>query len=212
MAAGFYAGHGFEWMNKFLRAIPKKQRLKLGIAYAIASAIHHQFIYKKSDMLKLSHKTLQLFGLNRKCLKPYLTAFKEAGLIQYDITKGRSPVIQLLIFPNNLYIINSSNIDQYTVNTNNSTTNGNSTTTNNSTTSNSLLTTIKDTKTLINHTGVRIRTGYGLYGTGYMSLYGQVRNSNLPTHQGTYIPTKEPTYPPSNPATYLPSKGGTHES
>ena len=53
----YYAGHDFKWMDTFMKAIPKKQRLVGGIAFAIACCIHHQYIYKRQKTFKLSHKT-----------------------------------------------------------------------------------------------------------------------------------------------------------
>ena len=48
MNGAFYAGHGIDWMQKFLDAVPNKQRTSKSIAFALASCIHHQVIYTKN--------------------------------------------------------------------------------------------------------------------------------------------------------------------
>ncbi len=115
MPQAYYAGHSFGWMNKFLNAIPKKQRLKRSIAFGIASCIHHQFIYTKQSLFKLSHKTLNSFGVNRRYLEPYLSLFQEAGLIKYYTEKGKSPIIHLLLRPTNSYIITNDKLNKYII-------------------------------------------------------------------------------------------------
>ena len=62
MNGAFYAGHGIDWMQKFLDAIPNKQRTSKSIAYALASCIHHQVIYTKNTNITLTHKKLNSFG------------------------------------------------------------------------------------------------------------------------------------------------------
>lgn len=111
----FYAGHDFKWMNKFLNAIPKKHRFRQSIAFALAACIHHQFVYTRQSIFNLSHKTLESFGIERRCLKPYLFLFQKAGLLDYTIKKGTSPIIQLIVLPTNYYIINNKTIKQYII-------------------------------------------------------------------------------------------------
>jgi len=182
-------------MNKFLKAIPEGKYLRLSIAHGIAASIHYQFLYKKYDILKLSHKTLKLFGVNRKCLKPYLELFQEAGLIQYTIVKGKSPIIQLLVFPDNLYLINQHNIKQYIAKDTTITTSTNTTITNNKLT--------KSNNLIINHTGV-------LYGTGDVYFKGQVTTKDAkpstPTRQVRKVPTHQARKPTQQAGVV--SKGG----
>ncbi len=44
---------------------------------------------------KLNHKVLSLFGINRRCLKTYLSLFQQAGLLSFSIKKGTAPIITL---------------------------------------------------------------------------------------------------------------------
>jgi len=106
MVNNFYAGHNFQWMDKFMKATQEKQNLKQITAHCIAEAIHHQYIYKKHKILKLSHKLLSLFEIDRRYLKPYLQAFQQAGLLKYNIKNGKAPVITLLLIPTNTTIKN----------------------------------------------------------------------------------------------------------
>ncbi|EMR74256.1 hypothetical protein MBGDN05_00686 [Thermoplasmatales archaeon SCGC AB-539-N05] len=115
MVEQFYAGHSFDWMNKFLNAIPKKHRLKQSIAFSLAACIHHQFIYTKQSTFKLTHKTLDSFGVNRRSIRPYLTLFQKAGLIDYNVKRGRSPIVELLVLPTDHYIINKKTIKEYII-------------------------------------------------------------------------------------------------
>ena len=111
----FYAGHEFKWMNNFLEAVPENKWFRKSIAMCVACCIHHQFVYKKQSTFKLTHKTLSLFGVNRKCLRRYLFIFQQAGLIKYTIKNKRSPIITLLLLPYNYYTINKDTLIQYTV-------------------------------------------------------------------------------------------------
>ena len=115
MSEAFYAGHSFKWTNKFLNAIPKGQRYKRSIAFGIATCIHHQYIYTKQTVFKLSNKKLILFGVQSRFLKPYLTLFQKADLIEYFIKQGNSPIIQLLLLPSSYYTISNKNINQYLI-------------------------------------------------------------------------------------------------
>jgi len=99
MANNYYAGHNFQWMVKFMKATQEKQNLRQTTAYCIASAIHHQYIYKKKKTFKLSHKTLTRFGASRRSLKLYLQAFQQAGLLKFKIKSGKTPIITLLLTP-----------------------------------------------------------------------------------------------------------------
>jgi len=101
MANTYYAGHDFQWMNEFMKIIQEKQNLKRVTTHCIAEAIHHQYIYKKQTTFKLSHKTLLLFGVDRRLIKPYLQAFQQAGLLKYTIKNGKIPTIILLLIPTN---------------------------------------------------------------------------------------------------------------
>ena len=75
----------------------------------------NRIIYNKQPTFKLNHKTLKLFGLNRKTIQPYLAYFEEAGLIEYSIKKGYLPIIHLHHLPINYYIINNDNKQQYII-------------------------------------------------------------------------------------------------
>lgn len=115
MNEAFYAGHEFKWMNNFLKAVPENKWFRKSIAMCIACCIHHQFVYKKQTTFKLSHKALASFGINRKCLRRYLSIFRQAGLIEFVIKDNKSPIVTLLLLPYNYYNINKKNIIKYTV-------------------------------------------------------------------------------------------------
>ena len=115
MNNGYYAGHSFEWMQKFLNTIPRKKGLSKTNGYAIASCLHHQCIYSKQQVFKLNHRLLKHFGINRKSLPIYLTFFKNAELINYRIKKGSLPIINLLELPYTNYKINKSNLKIYNI-------------------------------------------------------------------------------------------------
>lgn len=110
---GYYAGHSFSWMQKFLQTIPKKKGLSKTYGYAIASCIHHQCIYSKQQVFKLNHRLLKKFGISRKSISTYLFLFREAELIDYQIKQGSLPVINLLELPHSIYKINKGNIKIY---------------------------------------------------------------------------------------------------
>ena len=102
MVDNYYAGHRFQWMEQFMKAVSKEQQLVRSTAYAIACCIHHQFIYRgRQKTFKLSHKTLALFGVDRRRIKPYLSSFQQANLIKYSIKIGKIPKITLLLIPTN---------------------------------------------------------------------------------------------------------------
>ncbi len=101
MVTKYYAGHSFQWMESFMKAIPKGQRLVGGIAFSLACCIHHQYIYKKHKTFKLSHKILESFKVDSRHIRPYLCAFQQAGLIKYNIKNGKKPIITLLLIPSN---------------------------------------------------------------------------------------------------------------
>ena len=104
---GYYAGHTFKWMKKFLDTVPKKQHVISGIAFALASCIHHQYFYTKQNTFKLDHNLLTFFGLDRRYIKPYLLRFQKANLIDVKIKQGTLPAIHLLLVPNNKVINNN---------------------------------------------------------------------------------------------------------
>jgi len=104
----FYAGHGLDWMRKFLDAIPKKQRVSKSIAYALASCIHHQVLYTKNTNITLTHKKLNSFGIDRRSIQLYLFYFQKAGLINYTIKKGNAPKIQLILLSNSVLLTTKS--------------------------------------------------------------------------------------------------------
>ena len=112
MSGSYYSGHTIEWMEKFLEAIPRKQQYKKAIAYALASCICHQYVYTKKDSFKLNHAVLAGFGLNRRSIKLYLEFFTEAGLIEYSIEKGKSPVVRLILTSNILSLVNKYNLNK----------------------------------------------------------------------------------------------------
>lgn len=95
----FYYGHDLKWMQKFKKAIPKKQHYSMSIAFCLACCIHHRYKCSGQITFRLSHKNLIDFGLSRKYLKLYLEAFQQAALIKYEIKKGKSPLITLLCCP-----------------------------------------------------------------------------------------------------------------
>jgi hypothetical protein len=205
-------------MDKFLKAAIKHHK-KPHIAYAIACCIHHQFRYKKHDIFKLAHETLELFGINRKQLKPYLSIFQQEDLIQYTVSRGRSPTIQLLVLPDNAYIINNANIKQY----------GKPKTSqfiaNKSKISNNQLLSLPSlvvpyTTNIINkqyillyHAGVQNWTGYPLFWTGACPksdrlLLRVLRQGNPSTQQ---VSKQIHTHPAGKASTYLRCKGVTYE-
>jgi len=102
MAIEFYAGHNFKWIQKFLDAIPENKWYHKHIAFCLACCIHHQFIYKKQSVFKLTHKKLNLFCINRKKLIRYLEIFQQAKLIKYEIQKRKAPIITLLLLPSTI--------------------------------------------------------------------------------------------------------------
>jgi len=104
----FYAGHGLDWMRKFLDAIPKKQRVSKSIAYALASCIHHQVLYTKNTNITLTHKKLNSFGIDRRSIQLYLFYFQKAGLINYTIKKGNAPKIKLILLSNSVLLTTKS--------------------------------------------------------------------------------------------------------
>jgi hypothetical protein len=110
----FYAGHSFDWMKRFLNAIPKGSRLVKSTAVCIAEVIHHQFIYKKQPILILNHAILERFGVGRQHIKPYLLHFQEVGLINVSFKRGVSPKIELLAVPPKYLIINNEAIKNLT--------------------------------------------------------------------------------------------------
>lgn len=113
MKEKFYAGHSFKWMNQFLEATPKN--LSKHISHSIACAMHHKFWYKKTLTFSLSHTILKCFGVNRKRLPIYLFYFKNAGLINVVIKKGKSPKITLLVAPGTNYSTKAtSNLNNHT--------------------------------------------------------------------------------------------------
>lgn len=109
MNGSFYAGHGIDWMQKFLDAIPNKQKFSKSIAYALASCIHHQVIYTKNTNITLTHKKLNFFGLDRRSIQTYLFYFQKAGLINYLIKKGNAPKIQLILLSNSTLLTTNNN-------------------------------------------------------------------------------------------------------
>ena len=113
MTEKYYAGHSFEWMQRFLQAIPKS-RVKC-IAVCLAEAIHHKFIYTKQPVFNLSHSTLEKFGITRQSSRPYLQFFQEAELINVTFRNKASPIIQLLLLPTNYYNINNKTLKHYNV-------------------------------------------------------------------------------------------------
>jgi hypothetical protein len=113
MSAEFYAGHSFDWIQKFLDSIPEKRWFHKNIVFCIACCIHHQYVYKRQSTFKLTHKKLASFGVNRKNLKRYLEVFQQAGLIKYKIELKKSPVITLLSLPNNKQVRSNKSINIY---------------------------------------------------------------------------------------------------
>jgi len=101
MVDSYYAGHKFKWMKSFMKAVQKKSCFHNTMAHCIAEAIHHQYTYEKQKTFKLSHKILVNFGINRRYIRPYLQLFQQAGLIKFEIEKGRSPTITLILTPHN---------------------------------------------------------------------------------------------------------------
>jgi len=102
----FYAGHNMNWMQQFLDAVPNKKRTSKSIGFSLACCIHHQYVYKKKNIFKINHNSLQYFGVKRKSLKTYLEYFKQARLINYTIKNGKIPTIELLLIPTNYLLIN----------------------------------------------------------------------------------------------------------
>ena len=102
MVDNYYAGHNLKWMGEFLKAVSREQKgqeLVGSTAHSIACSIHHQYIYKRQKTFKLSRKTLALFGIKSRCLRPYLTLFQQAGLIKFRIKRRKSPIITLISIP-----------------------------------------------------------------------------------------------------------------
>ena len=110
MNEAFYAGHEFKWINNFLKAVPENKWYRKSIAFSIACCIHHQCVYEKQLTFKLTHKTLDLFGRNRKSLRRYLDIFQEVGLIEYSIKPKKSPLVSLILLPYDYYLINKDTI------------------------------------------------------------------------------------------------------
>ena len=104
MATKYYAGHSFQWMESFMKATQKHPYLHLTKAVCIAAAIHYQYVYGKQETFKLSHKALANFGVSRQYIRLYLQLFQQAGLIKFEIKKGRSPTITLILIPHNTII------------------------------------------------------------------------------------------------------------
>jgi len=109
MNGPYYAGHGINWMQEFLDAVPKWYHKD--IAFCLACAIHHLYIIKKSNKLKLNHKILSEFCIVRQRVAKYLQFFKDAGLIDYQIQRGSTPKVTLLKVPNtNKQLINNKQL------------------------------------------------------------------------------------------------------
>lgn len=93
-----------EWIEKFKKATPPN--LHLTTAICLALLIHHLTTIKKQNIVKLSRKYLNDFGLNFRRIKPYLLSFQEAGLIEIW-TKDRSMTqIKLLLLDPYQYVPN----------------------------------------------------------------------------------------------------------
>ena len=95
---GYYAGHEFRWILQFLNATPK--RYVKSISYSVASAIHHQYIYKKSNKFSLPHSIQILFGIQSRSLPKYLRVFQRVGLLKFENSAGNSFEVELLVLPN----------------------------------------------------------------------------------------------------------------
>jgi hypothetical protein len=93
-----------EWIERFKKATPTN--LHVGNAILLAMLIHHLTTIKKQNIVKLSRKYLNDFGLNFRRIKPYLLSFQEAGLIELW-TKDRSMTqIKLLLLDPYQYVPN----------------------------------------------------------------------------------------------------------
>jgi len=95
----FYAGHSFEWIDKFVSAVPKTKGNRRDTAFCIAAAIQHQYTCTKQTTIKLDSKLLENFCINRRQLNKYLSYFQDNELLTFFIKKGKTPVINLLYLP-----------------------------------------------------------------------------------------------------------------
>lgn len=95
---GYYAGHEFQWIQIFLDVTPKG--FSQSVAYCVANAIHHQYIYKKSNKFSLPHSIQKRFAVHQRALPRYLEIFQKYELLKFKNSIGNSFEIELLVLPN----------------------------------------------------------------------------------------------------------------
>lgn len=95
----FYYGHKFDWLNTFRKTGEKNSHLRKGTLQLLTLCIHHKYRYTKQPTFSLNHKILKQFDIDRRLIRPYLETFRQAGLLKYEIKKGKSPLITLLFRP-----------------------------------------------------------------------------------------------------------------
>lgn len=99
MAPKYYAGHSMNWIERFKVSIPKESRLKQSIALCIAMALQHQYNCTKNIDIILNHSALAYFGVDSRCIRPYLLYFQQAGLIQVFFKRKAAPRVTLVSLP-----------------------------------------------------------------------------------------------------------------
>jgi len=96
---GFYFGHSFKWMRQIKKVFPKYQKLKRKNIHCLAECLLHQYKCSKKGTFRLDHKILEEFSLDRRNIEPYLKILQQNKFIEYEIKKGKKPIITLLFHP-----------------------------------------------------------------------------------------------------------------
>jgi len=96
----YSAGISFSWLDLFYKSLDNHPKMRKDTMCSIAHAInfmHH--LKKENPQIKMSHKLLERYGLNRKSIVSYLEVLQEAGIISFQTKVGSSPQITLIIPP-----------------------------------------------------------------------------------------------------------------
>ena len=96
----FYPAINSEWLETILKTPLKKDNMSKTNLCSIAMAINFSYALNgHSKEIKMSHKLISRFGLNRKSIVSYLEALEEAGILTLNIRYKASPKITLLVPP-----------------------------------------------------------------------------------------------------------------
>ena len=100
----------FSWLTKMTQAIPRKRGKSSAITVCVVMALYYSWKIAKANEFKITHKTLERFGLNRKELPRILEALEKAGHVTVTKQPGQSPTITIVNRPPSAPVLSTRNI------------------------------------------------------------------------------------------------------